>query len=208
MMKAAHRMILLGAGLSLSACFDDDTTGIPTAKETNPGEGLGGEPGVVELCLSCHSEIREAWSQPSSHEVLFDCKGCHDLGGDFTHEVPISLPSCERCHSESVHPKNGAACTTCHDPHGSTNLFLIRSSIVTPAGESVSVDFTSLAGAGPGGLVRAGVEGEVAGTGLCEVCHVATQHYNRSGTGAPHATKWCADCHDHQSGFAPSGNKP
>lgn len=207
-MKTGYLIAMLGAGLALPACYDDDTTGLPNDTAPAHGEGLGTEPGVVSVCLSCHAEIRGAWENPSSHAVLFDCNGCHDLGGTFTHELPISLPTCERCHSEAVHPAESSTCTTCHDPHGTSNLFLIRPHIWLPSGESADIHFTELAGAGPGGLARSGVPGEAAGTGLCEVCHTGTKHYDSGGTAAPHETRWCADCHSHQGGFSPSGAKP
>lgn len=196
----------------LGGCYDDDTAGAGAGGSTVTAghvDGVGTDEAGTAACLGCHTEIQEAWSHASSHEVLFDCNGCHRLGPLLPHAKPVVLPTCDRCHSEAAHPAGGtSSCTDCHDPHGSSNLFLIRKAIRLPSGEVAGVVLTELEGASPGGRVRAGVDGEKPGTGLCEVCHTTTKHYDSAGTAAPHETGWCADCHDHQKGFAPSAAPP
>lgn len=193
----------LGAG-----CFVDDGRGLagPTstgAPDAGSVVGAGTDDATTARCLSCHETIAAAWSNLSSHQVLLDCNGCHALGTTFPHAMPVTLPVCATCHSEHAHPAGGDACTTCHDPHGSPNVFLIRPVLDLPGGGTAEIHFTQVEGASADGLARAGVAGEKAGTGLCEVCHASTAHYDSAGTGTPHETKWCGGCHDHQGGFAP-----
>ena len=79
---------------------------------------------------------------------------------------------------------------------------MIRTELPLPGGGTAEIHFTSPDGASADGLVRTGVDGEVAGTGLCEVCHDSERaYYNRDGTGAPHDATWCASCHTHSTGF-------
>lgn len=190
------RALALFLSLGLAACDSGSVSAAPVA------DGVGPDPAVVARCLGCHSgTVGDAWQNASSHEALFDCDGCHHIGGDIPHSKPPALPTCDTCHSNVTH--QGAACTGCHDPHGSPNAFLIKPAMGLPDGGTAPIHFTAPQGASADGLVRAGVTGQIAGTGLCEVCHSTTAHYSASGGGSPHSTAWCATCHSHAAGFAP-----
>lgn len=156
---------------------------------------------VNDECAACHVTEWAQWQNPSSHNHLFVCTDCHTTSTAVAGAGHATSPLCSTCHSETAHPA-GAACTTCHDPHGSPNAFLIVPVLTRPAGGNADILVTAPEGASLDGLVRAGVDDGVAGTGLCETCHDSTTYYNAFGTGAPHPTEWCAECHDHQAGFA------
>lgn len=199
------RLILLAWLLpALAACapppapddvVDTDAAADPVA------DGLGVDDGVIERCLSCHAAVvGDAWAQTNnSHHALLDCDACHHIGEDIPHATTPELPTCDGCHSEVAH--QGLPCTSCHNPHGSANAFLIRTQVMTPDGDVVDIHLTASEGATPDGLARYGVEGSTPGTGLCEVCHTTTIVARADGAGVPHTPDYCTDCHNHQQGF-------
>lgn len=160
----------------------------------------------MEECQNCHISQVAAWEHPSSHSALYDCEFCHVE----IYDEPVSghrtVPWCDNCHSEQTHNPTYfqgdfqlISCTTCHEPHGSPNLFLMQRAIPVSRGETAEVEFTNLDGMAEGSFVQ---PGNLAGTGLCEVCHEGTTYYNRDGNGQDHFTSRCTDCHDHALGFA------
>ena len=164
-------------------------------EEEDEGEG--------EECVECHAEVVDRWQNPSSHQLVLDCLTCHPAVGAAPGPQHRAMPDCATCHSERSH-LFVTTCTSCHDPHGSANAFLLRESIPTPEGRLVPVRVTLQEGASVDGLARAGVAGEEAGAGVCEVCHDATRYYSNRGDGEPHHTEWCPTCHSHQEAFVPN----
>jgi predicted CXXCH cytochrome family protein len=162
--------------------------------------GVGTDLAQVERCLGCHGGLRAAWERASSHSLLLDCGTCHAVTAP-SGKGHADRPACGRCHSEKSHPTDATACGACHDAHGSANAFLVRESVDLPGGGTAAIRLTKPQGASKDGLVRAGVAGATAGTGLCEVCHQGTAHYDRAGKAAAHDGGWCAPCHGHAEGF-------
>ena len=116
------------------------------------------------------------------------------------------------CHNLSGHQNQG--CLSCHTPHASRNIYLIRESIQTPNSGSKTVLFKTkgigdpyndpdpVAGDNTSGAMGDGSDG--AYTNICEVCHTATSHHrNDASTPAPnhHDAEICTTCHSHEQGF-------
>lgn len=147
------------------------------------------------------------------------CLSCHDrnqrhIGGAGRLIAPLTVSfnaECSYCHNNAavvqanhlnmashVTTKGGdatMACTTCHDPHGTSNLSQIRTVI-----NGQSITYTE-AGAGLVNLTT--------NMGLCQVCHTKTAHYQ---AGVPetggHPTTGCLSCHKHdatRAAFMPTG---
>jgi predicted CXXCH cytochrome family protein len=160
--------------------------------------GIGSNDTVEGHCLSCHDETKEQWDNLSSHRVLYDCSFCHETVAE-SGEGHAASKDCSACHSHTPHPPS--ECSACHEPHGTINAFLMKDTIKLADGSEVPVHVTKPEGASKNGLARAGVEGEKAGSGLCEVCHQNTKYYNSKGDGEAHDTDFCGHCHDHEEGY-------
>lgn len=187
---------LFGLLLVLCGCGDGEDLG----DRSHVGAGMdAGDPAQTTACLACHTLEGQAWQNPSSHRTLFACTSCHTLLSNKPGPGHAHLPACGDCHSELPHPTASAACTGCHDQHGSPNAFLIRATLARPDGTPADVHFTAPEGESADGLVHAGAQ---AGSGLCETCHTKTKHYLANGQGSAHYTEHCTECHDHQAGFA------
>jgi predicted CxxxxCH...CXXCH cytochrome family protein len=87
------------------------------------------------------------------------------------------------------------ACTLCHDPHGTTNLSMVKTTI-----NGTAIAFTNTSS----GFVKT----TAPYNGLCQVCHTQTTHYRSGAAPDVHPTKFCLSCHSHKGTFAfqPSGN--
>jgi hypothetical protein len=125
------------------------------------------------------------------------------------------------CHNLSLHNSDAVGttygtwgrdftCMTCHQPHGTPNIFLIKQTISTPNSGDMGVDFRILSG---------GVEGDHdfsmgdATDGFndspCEVCHTQPGHFRNDDAQTP-ATDHnndadCTSCHPHEMGFQLAG---
>jgi len=116
-------------------------------------------------------------------------------------------------------------CTTCHTPHDTSNIYLIRETINTPDGSlwetsgaaGVSVLFkkkstaASPAPGSPDGVMGADYVPD--SSKVCEVCHSLTEHFRWNGTGTDQthhnvggaSGQDCTRCHSHKNGFAHGG---
>ena len=102
------------------------------------------EKGVPTVCYDCHSEKQaQVDSSAFPHPVAGECLTCHSTHGtEQKHILKQSVYSlCTSCHEEEKvnhpvgrHPvrftklQNGdeISCTTCHDPHGTSNERMLR----------------------------------------------------------------------------------
>jgi hypothetical protein len=125
------------------------------------------------------------------------------------------------CHNLGIHSSDTTSttygtwgrdftCLTCHDAHGTPNIFLIKQTITTPNSGDMTVDFRILTG---------GVEGvhdfslgdatDGFNDSVCEVCHTQPGHFRNDDAQTP-ATDHnndsdCMSCHPHEAGFALAG---
>jgi len=169
-------------------------------------------------CTDCHTTQATAWSNFSSHQGIYSCTFCHEEADPSPGEGHRTSPWCNQCHSEAGHPPERpgvsseserfrfTTCLTCHDPHGSRNIYLIRERLLIGQGETVPIDFRNIEGRADFSYAERGTEeggrnGLEPGTGLCEVCHTRTEFYNRTATGGNHYAGRCAGCHNHAIGF-------
>ena len=93
-----------------------------------------------QLCFSCHSDVKPAFSQPFHHKVnegLMNCTDCHDTHGTFSNNQLRSTADqnmvCTKCHTETRGPfvfehaaVKAEGCLGCHSPHGSQNARLLN----------------------------------------------------------------------------------
>jgi predicted CXXCH cytochrome family protein len=122
------------------------------------------------------------------------------------------------CHNIATHASQ--TCLTCHTPHGTPNIYLIRDTITTPTLGDREVIFKTI-GVGdpyndPDPVQGDNNHGAMADdsntvqTEVCEVCHVDPIKYYRgddSHTQRKHnnVQNCVASCHPHDAGFTPSG---
>ena len=86
------------------------------------------------------------------------------------------------------------SCQVCHDPHGTTNVAMLRTSIAFRNSTAWVINFTNR---------TTGFVDNVTNRGICQVCHTFTNHY-RAGQADNHmAGQKCTLCHDHRKAFKP-----
>ena len=105
-----------------------------------------------ELCYSCHAAVRGQFEMPSKHRVnegFMQCTDCHNPHGTLAPTWRIAQRPrmvdqalgneevCLKCHIDKrgpfvyQHPPVVIeGCETCHFPHGSTNMRLLRRAVV------------------------------------------------------------------------------
>jgi trimeric autotransporter adhesin len=142
------------------------------------------------------------------------CTDCHDpdsrhISGSLNSYTRLRLMNdnrlCAACHNNttvraeyrymSSHTTtgSGSACLDCHDPHGSANSSMIRSSI-----NGFAISYT-------GGATLVNLSSN---RGLCQVCHTKTAHFRAGVAESNHPTSGCLGCHNHNAeggAFRPAG---
>lgn len=184
-----------------------------------------------ETCHACHKTDRNAKTAPESikthsTEWLGTCSNtnytnrtdCLANGGTWTSKWGPSgwgIPGGK--YGEFV-------CTTCHTPHNTSNIYLIKESVTAPNAPTdqfpgSSVDFRALSGnPGDPGLMGNDTGGHSTSTRICEVCHSQNKYHNYNtanntgGLDHNNATN-CTTCHAHTGAFRAScdachGNPP
>ena len=163
---------------------------------------------AARVCARCHEAQTASTVETGGHATGLSCNDCHlnRRPGRFGRHHR-TVVTCTKHHDMERHPARARSnarrkvavvrnCITCHQPHGTENLSLVRQEIRVPRGIT-PVRFDNRSGAAPGGFT----DPMVPGTGLCEVCHRRTDFYRQDGRGEPHFTESCITCHDHRAGF-------
>jgi len=106
----------------------------------------------IDLCFSCHQDVKSSFYLANSHKVLqgaVKCTDCHTPHGSRERaslrkiSATVKYEACFKCHPEKrgpwvyEHPAlKVEGCTICHVPHGSTNQYLlIRRNVSTLCAE-------------------------------------------------------------------------
>ena len=154
------------------------------------------------------------------------CSSCHNanashitgtLGVNMRLILPDDNSQCASCHNVAGKVKSAFAnmsthftvkggsqdmlCKQCHDPHGSSNLSMVRTQLkgAWTNATTYTIAYTNTAT----GLVNSSTN-----RGLCQVCHTKTNHYRAGSAEVDHPTSGCLDCHSHRAAggaFKPSG---
>jgi hypothetical protein len=139
---------------------------------------------------------------------------------------------CLDCHAIATHSSQASGkygswavgCRSCHTPHGTTNIFLLRTSITPPAVNGYSpaqtVKFSAMTGDSNSASSTLASFVNSDGSGPCQVCHTrtvkpgtTTKRWQRGAGTAGNAdthyssaagTRPCTDCHNHLNGFVAS----
>ena len=129
---------------------------------------------------------------------------------------------CSDCHNLKSHSSQTTdtgyknwqtTCLECHIPHNTTNIFLIKNTIITPNSGSKAVVLWNTTGDGDNSYVDSTPPGGTP-NGVCQVCHTQTTgndtiRWRNTGNSDTHytaakGTKRCTVCHVHTGGFQPS----
>ncbi len=137
--------------------------------------------------------------------------GSSPAGNGYLLRRTHSSQLCLDCHNVATHSSQSTGskygswavdCLTCHTPHQTENIYIVRETIKTPNSGSREVIFTAK-GTGTDYTTPAAPY-----KGACEVCHTRTTHHRGDDSGGDHThneTAACTDCHGHDAGFAGSG---
>ncbi len=158
----------------------------------------------IPTCNSCHDSTSAHISGVLGDNVRLtlantnvQCASCHNVAGK----------TIARFQNMSTHfsTKGGTQdmlCKSCHNPHGSSNLSMIRTQL--KGSWTNATTYTILYTDAVNGFVNT-----TTNRGLCQVCHTKTNHYKAGVAETGHPTSGCLDCHGHNAkggAFKPSGN--
>ena len=158
---------------------------------------------AVPTCNSCHNPNSAHISGKLGDNVRLtlandnnQCASCHNTGKTVARFQNMST------HFTTKGGPQNMLCKQCHDPHGTTNLSMIRTQIKAPWSNITTwtITYTNR---------TLGLIDTTTNRGFCQVCHSKTNHY-KAGVpeGTNHHTSGCLDCHTHNSAggaFKPTG---
>ncbi|WP_160295252.1 CxxxxCH/CxxCH domain-containing protein [Geobacter sp. OR-1] len=164
-----------------------------------------------KACSSCHNPDSKHFNIPvngNTKRLIPELQGATNVQCQYCHNNVSQVPTA-RFRNVSTHfmpadygkPTATMACTQCHDVHGTTNMFSIRTSISFINSTAQTITFNTISSNTSFVLPN--------GRGLCQVCHTQTKVYRAGVTGQTHNISTnCLKCHKHggpDGAFAKSG---
>jgi predicted CXXCH cytochrome family protein len=199
----------VGAGVTYEIDRDGNTTNDLLLWSGAEASATSGQ----VVCMTCHG-VHFTDSNSATYD---DAPRAGD--GMLLRRTRASDDTCAACHAVKTHSAAtgtgkygtwGAAnsCATCHQAHGTRNIFLVGESVKDESGAAKPVSLRAATGLGDGGLV----DPASLATSVCAACHTRTTHFRADGTGSDqnHASLGalsgdmnCLSCHRHADGFKP-----
>ena len=155
-------------------------------------------------CNSCHNSASAHISGVLGDNVRLtlantnaQCASCHNAAGK-----TIALFQNMSTHFTTKGGPQDMLCKQCHDPHGTTNLSMIRTQL--KGSWSNATTYTIVYTDAVNGFINTANN-----RGLCQVCHTKTNHYRAGVAESGHYTSGCLGCHGHNAtggAFKPIGS--
>jgi hypothetical protein len=181
-----------------------NSTGFVQTKHGKPGPGYG--------CMTCHdpSGTGHFDGVTGSQRLRIDnsasglCLDCHAAGQTAPGLLGVNAFSKATKHSTSVtgHYSYNYECDACHDPHGTSNLAMVRTAIDGGLGAGpVSFTFTDSTTFDPSH--KDALSNLIVVNGVCNVCHAPGRppHNNTADSGNHYYGSACWSCHLHTVSF-------
>ncbi len=188
-------------------------TGGVAAPDKEVFYGTSGHGGVApaQVCENCHdgggahiSAANGDQDRIVQTDITTFCHYCHDnavddnVAGEGVTEVVATIASTHGNDLTNYTPPNPPAetgfsweCLDCHDAHGTSNLWMVNTTINGTPGVTLTADTQFDTGVGT--------------TDICVVCHTQTEHNGEMATagGSQHTqnyenTNQCLGCHSHE----------
>ncbi|MBK5276767.1 MAG: CxxxxCH/CxxCH domain-containing protein [Desulfuromonadales bacterium] len=143
-----------------------------------------GKPGILNICLDCHDTNKQHRGGAGMLNDRFI--GLLNTKCDYCHDDTSLIPNPTFNNMKSHIDTNGriSDCADCHDPHGTTNLAMIRTTVL-----GHSITFTT----------EAELIDQTTNRGFCQVCHTKTKYFRAGVPETIHDSTACFSCHDHKS---------
>lgn len=179
--------------------------GITAPNKTSAAVSGHNKTSIGQTCVSCHdsSSAHIDTTVGNNKRLLPALTGTANAECNTCHNNPSIIVNKPLMLNMKAHQTSGigAACSDCHNAHGTSNIMMVNTTI----NGSPVASFQNNASFANG-----------SGTGVCQVCHTnqaKTSHFNKTvATQTPHvdSTANCLDCHLHNptSGglaFTPNG---
>ena len=183
-----------GISLDCDYCHDYD---IRHGETTNPfrlaNTSAAGAAGQNTNCLICHG----------TDAAGFDPDGPADTFSSLSSTVKIDENHVGNRHNQAS--DGGHFCWDCHDPHGDDNIAMVHNEVSQQSDGQYGIPVLTkatdfIANATGTDYARS----TPPYSGICQVCHTATNHYTNASGDGHNADRSCTVCHEHNEGFQPN----